>query len=349
MVLVLIALFVTQVAAVPAQGRPDERAGGRALAPPPGPAPDEVALGVLEPDREGGPRDGLAAPGCARPGPSGDERAATPGCSEAAQGGGMQGAANFKGGPGCAIQCITSGVAYAKGPGARLVVKTDTPARIILNVIGPMYSGVGDSGPGATTFTKDFLDLEANTTYQVNVTAQDSQGHISAASGKFTTLRRFATVDFGAFPIDEKASCCNDFSFYFNVDWEWRFEELNHGAPALPAALPGARAVTVLDAPQWLFVAVQVTQNTSSGGVCEGTSLPKDLPHASGWGETCWTWNTAFNTVDLDLRPPGSTSWFEHERLVSLPAFVTFPNEIAYSPLRFTAPVHLKVWYGIEP
>jgi len=366
-----VAILLTQVVARPAHGRPDEtgdtgdRAGGRdgGLVSAQARTPDEIVLGVLEPERgdhpdflwlpQPVPGGGMAAPGCAQP-PSRERREA-PGCSEEAKvGGPQQGADGFKGGPGCAIQCIKTGVAYAKGPGATLVVETDTPAQIVLNVVGPGFAGAAASGPGATKFVKDFLELEANSTYTVNAFATDTAGYTSKASGTFTTLRRFTTADFGAFQIAETASCCDNFDFHFKVGdgWLTHLTDLNYGLPVLPGALPGARAATVEDAPQWLYLAVQVVQATHEDPACdgEGSNFPLDAPLSGTSGGKCGvTWNTAFNTIDLDLRPPGATSWFEHERTVWLPAFETLPNETLYSPLRFTAPVFVKVWYGVEP
>jgi len=62
---------------------------------------------------------------------------------------------DFKGDPGCSIQCITSGIAYARGVGANLVVKTDTPAKIWIIVWNDdgYHKQVGTSCPSVSRST----------------------------------------------------------------------------------------------------------------------------------------------------------------------------------------------------
>jgi hypothetical protein len=312
--------------------------------------PEEVVLGELEPEREPGRINDLAAPECAsRSGSSRDERSGSPGCSAEAQSTGPLQGGNpaFKAGPGCAIQCIISGVAHARGAGARLVVNTDTNARFTLIIwnedLG--YWAIRHSElPRTTSWGTTFLDLEANTTYQALVQAEDVSGYVSQATGQFTTLRRFAEVDFAGFTLDSYASENMSFRFFFSVDWAWQPNLEEHWThPYLPASLPGVRSVTLEDAPQWLQVAVQVMQ-TIPQDICEGMVFPRDFPGVSGT-HNCYTWDTAFNTVDLDNRPAGATSWTEWTQQHHLKTAGFEPGETLYSPLDFTAPVTVKVWF----
>jgi hypothetical protein len=323
---------------------------------------DEVVLGVVEPEREPGRINDLAAPDCASR--SSDDRSfrggriADDGCSREAQSTGpLQGGnPSFKGGPGCAIQCITSGVAYARGAGARLVVTADTYVQFTLNVWNeeenyfatrqsdlPLTMSWGDDlfDVGA-----DFLDLKANTTYQASVQAVDASGYISTASGKFTTLRRFAEVDFGSFMLDSYAPEFMTFRYYFGVDgtWQPQLDEVWQ-AHYLPHAPAGVRSVIVEGAPQWLPLAVQVVQTIpSSDDLCE-PDFPKNFPHLSGTSG-CWTWDTAYiPSLNLDDRPAGATSWTEWTLQHHLNTAGFEQGETLYSPLDFTAPVTVKVWF----
>jgi hypothetical protein len=314
---------------------------------------DEVVLGALSPERDPGRINDLAAPDCASRsadgGGSRDGRIGQAGCALEAQSTGLQGGSpSFKGGPGCSIQCITSGVAYARGAGARLVVNTDTNARFTLIVWNEelSYTAIRHSElPRTTSWGTTFLELEPNTTYQALVQAEDVSGYVSQATGQFTTLRRFAEVDFGGFTLDSYAPEHMAFSFHFSVDGTWQAQLTEFWSqPNLPGMLPGMRSVTVEDTPQWLHLAVQVVQNIPAG-ICEGVDFPKDFPQLSGTSG-CYTWDTAFNTVDLDARPASATSWTEWTLQHHLPTIGAEPGEILYSPVDFTAPVTVNVWFS---
>lgn len=243
---------------------------------------------------------------------------------------------SFKGGPGCSIQCITSGIAYAVGVGAHLKVTTDTLARITITVEG---FGSYDSGATLTqTWGKTFPDLEPDTTYKAWAFAIDSSGYVSSASGQFTTLRRFARVEFGGFSLTEY-SYNDGFSFYFRANGEWQpqLEEFHH-QPALPATLPGVRAVEIADAPSPLNVAVRVFTEENNNEVCEAVDRYNTTD--SG-GNSCSAWNTGTaGILYIDTYPDDAVEWTGH----SLSASATPNNN--WEPVQFNAPIEVEVWYA---
>jgi hypothetical protein len=93
---------------------------------------------------------------------------------------------DLKGGPGCSIQCITSGVAYAHGVDAELVVTTDTPAHIWIMVWNDDEHYIVDSDVLVQSFSHLFDDLTPGTTYSAMATAVDAAGYVSDAVGSFT-------------------------------------------------------------------------------------------------------------------------------------------------------------------
>jgi hypothetical protein len=112
---------------------------------------------------------------------------------------------DFKGGPGCSIQCITSGVAHARGVGANLVVKTDTPAKIWIIVWNDDgYHKQVNSDAGETEYAHHFDDLEPDTFYYAMAAAEDGEGYTSHGYGDFTTLTRNVRVSFSQAVIHEK-------------------------------------------------------------------------------------------------------------------------------------------------
>jgi hypothetical protein len=98
----------------------------------------------------------------------------------------------FKAGPGCSVQCIVTGIAYARGVGAELVVATDTPARLWIIVWSDDgYHALRYAGDQLrTTFSSTFDDLEPGTSYQALAVAEDAAGFASQRYGTFDTLRR---------------------------------------------------------------------------------------------------------------------------------------------------------------
>ncbi len=269
---------------------------------------------------------------------SGDEKILGSMSTEAPSGN-TGGATSFKGGPGCSIQCITSGVAYAVGVGANIRVTTDTAASIFIDITGV---GTSWSGPDPTTaFDATFPDLQANTTYEVLAYAGDSDGYVSSAHGEITTLRRFASVEFIGFELTAYDSDLDDdFFFDFQVDGEWQpdLREFYH-EPALPATLPGVREVTIEGAPAGLPVAVRVVQDGDEDQVCESW----DWDGAIGGGEEeCVAWGTGetgIGGVLLDTYPDDATSWTGHSLSYVAPT-------ADWYPIQFSAPLDIEVWYA---
>lgn len=267
-------------------------------------------------------------------GPSGDLRLA-PSTGGTAQ---IQlGSTDIKAGPGCFVQCITGGVAYARGVGVKLVVTTDTPADIWLNVYRPGFADPRLSPNPVTTFSTLHLDLEPGTDYEVLVAATDSEGHTSYATGSFTTLRRSAVVTFGDVELVSSASSASVLA-YTRVDGSWTA----HGAP-IPhdGATVGLNfpPVALTDTGRKLDVLVQLAQSGAGGGgkVCEAPELPID----SGGGGTisCYYYNsTSGLAIDLDHRPPGTTSWTGHTLELLLGSSPT--------PIEFWVPVTIQVTYS---
>jgi hypothetical protein len=134
------------------------------------------ALGELTPE---GPRpEGLGL--TARPGGAAGGDARWPSASD-----------SISAGPWCVYQCITEGVAYEHGDGARLVVETSVPAEIVLIVCRDddadydcEYLEYSSSWPDVTEHELVLDPLEPGT-YWVTATATDSTG-TSHAFGEFT-------------------------------------------------------------------------------------------------------------------------------------------------------------------
>ena len=250
--------------------------------------------------------------------------------------------------PTCAVQCITGGVVYGRGPDARLVVTTDTPATIRIVVSGPAgYTRQIISGAGVTSFSADFEDLEADTHYDAIVIAKDAADHSAVRSGSFRTLERNVTVVFNEALID--AAPYGDQPYYAEVWFE--------GAPA-PAFAAGDADGGVLslgsqvhaedDTDRYLSLALELTQGEEPGGPfdppCEVQPEP-DEPE-SGWGDceyaaSAWLADGSF---DLDARPAGATDvnayWMSGTMV--LPGDGALPGGYG-NPLQFTVPLAVHV------
>lgn len=100
------------------------------------------------------------------------------------------GPGDFRAGPWCNVQCITSGVAYLHGSGVRLVVETSVPAEIYMygwRVDDPGDSlGTSGSQGRVSSFEWEIPDLEPGGTYYAAVWATDEYGNSSSADGNFT-------------------------------------------------------------------------------------------------------------------------------------------------------------------
>ncbi|HEV7723211.1 MAG TPA: hypothetical protein VGO60_18105 [Iamia sp.] len=214
-------------------------------------------------------------------------------------------ATSFKAGEGCSIQCITGGVAYGRGPDARLVVTTDSPATIRIVVSRSGYYQQIVSDPGTTSFSADLDDLEADTHYDAFVSAVDGAGHMANRSGSFTTLQRNVHLVFNEADIDEAPY--GDDPFYAQF---WFEGEASASVPLGDAdggeLHLGAQAFHEDDTDRYLSAAVELTQSDESVDLCEAESDPDEPEAGHGscdYSATAWLADGAF---DLDHRPSGA-------------------------------------------
>lgn len=263
--------------------------------------------------------------------------------------GGIGGADDFKGGPGCSIQCITSGVAYARGIGAELVVKTDTAARIWIYVwTDDGYHRVVDSGEPVQSFAELFDDLEQATSYYAMAAAEDAAGYTSYRWGTFQTLERNVEITLSpaqihVAPFDEPPYNSDEFGVYVWLEGDW---------------LPGSDGPSEMDgdgtldlevdpividgAGRYVDLAVELAQFDPVDDVCEYHGLPFSDPSSGEWGCDVWTFATFDGgDGDLDDRPASATSWTEH----TLQRTLVVPGGHDDVPLDFTVPVTLHVTY----
>jgi hypothetical protein len=254
-------------------------------------------------------------------------------------------AGSFKANPSCATQCITSGVAYGRGPDARLVVTTDTPATIRIIVSRDGYYRMISSNAGATSLSADFNDLEADTHYDGFVSAVDGNGNIANRSGSFRTLERNVHVVFNEADIHE-APYGDD--YYSGQTW---FEG-EGGEPAFLGDADGgvlhlgAQALHDDDTDRYLWVGYELTQSDESVDLCEAEADP-DEPEV-GYGNCSYS-TTAFlaeGELDLDDRPDWATDvndyWISGTMI--LPGGNALPGGYG-SPLNFSIQAAVRVTF----
>ncbi len=241
--------------------------------------------------------------------PAGLDLTAFPGAPSAPATSGFQGADSFSAGWGCAIQCVTKGVAYPRGFGAELVVETSVDADIFVSVIGDA-DGDGDyeysnfewsNGPvDHLSWTVD--DLDPGQTYYAMVSAQDSQGGHSLAFGVFTTLsHREAYVSLGDLTITGGKDD-DGVRRALSVDGWW--SDYTPGSE-------GIHRYTDLDGTVDLRLSVF---RDYDGDICEAQGHYDDLPAHGYSSVTCTAWNSAdVIGLDLDVVPAGATRWTETE------------------------------------
>jgi hypothetical protein len=220
-----------------------------------------------------------------------------------------------KAGAGCSVQCITSGVAFARNAGAELRVETDTPARIWILVWNDDYARLVDSGNGSlvTSFDFHFDDLEAGTTYQAIAEAVDSQGFKSEAPGHFDTLRRAVEIRLSGAEVTNHAFDQSHFKKYLWVEGEWLDDYEASGLELQQGILYwGENEIFVQDTDRNLDLAVQLAEaNGDVDGLQEGLGSPGSEPEV--WGNSNESWSYAWlEDDDLDDRPADATSWTEH-------------------------------------
>lgn len=215
-------------------------------------------------------------------------------------------ATGLKGNPTCANQCITGGVAYGRGPDARLVVTTDTPATIRIIVSGPAgFSHQEISGAGVTSFSADF-DLEADTQYQGVVIASDAYGNHAERAGSFRTLERNARLLFNEAHILDAPFGNDGFSAQVFFEDHW-FDQTDVG-DAVGGDVPlGAHVIDAHDTDRFLWAGIELNQSDAdhSQDPCEvvpETGEPEYGPADCSWSNTAWADD---GHLDLDARPAG--------------------------------------------
>jgi hypothetical protein len=259
------------------------------------------------------------------------------------------GASNdFKAGPGCSIQCIKSGVAYARSVGAKLVVKTDTMARIWISVWdNDGYAKMVDSGVGQTmSFGHVFDDLEPGHTYQAMAVAEDGEGYTSYAYGSFVTLNRHVEISLSSANVIQHAFSNSHFSksVWANGAWldQYHVDSLDLQGSGLNW---GNNVIYLSNVDRYLDFAVQLTEHDEDEDICEATASLTEP--ALGPGSCIYRAFAMLHDNDLDDRPADATSWTEHTlyRTLTLPdAGGALPPGYG-SPLDFTVFVTLNVIY----
>lgn len=319
------------------------------------PGADAVRTAPVRTD-DGGMILGELAVDDGRDGPGGADSFAIGG-SRAASPAGHSASNDMKAGPGCAVQCITSGVAYAYGVGATLEVTTDTPARtwiIVWDDDG--YHRMVDSGDaGVMSFKHTFDDLEAGSTYQAMAVAEDSQGFVSHGYGSFDTLTRHVEVSFMHAEVLETPYGKEPMRMSYRLDGEWYGDDVPHpfldesDALYSPTWLGlGIHAVQLGDVDQHLDFMVQLRQRDPGPSICEGMLFPVESPLNGTNSSACVTWATAvlgegMNDLDAGLADAPNATTHTLHRSLQLPGGA-LPGGYG-EPLNFSVPVTLQVTY----
>ena len=252
---------------------------------------------------------------------------------------------DFKGGPGCSIQCITSGIAYARGVGANLVVKTDTPAKIwIIAWNDDGYHKQVNSEEGEIEFAHHFDDLEPDTFYYAMAAAEDSEGYTSHGYGDFTTLTRNVRVSFSQAVIHEKP-----FSGPFAMTAWLQGEEIadNDNNVQEGDIVPvGIQIHDLEDAERFLTLEVFLLLFDSSEDLCESFG---DVDEPGIGQHDCYAWAYAefqSGELDLDDRPADAGSWTQYnfEQILVLPGGNALPGGFG-QPFAFSVPVSVEVTF----
>jgi hypothetical protein len=205
----------------------------------------------------------------------------------------------FSAGPGCAYQCIVSGIAYPRGFGAELVVETKVPADLWMSVIADT-DGDGDwdfseyeTSPGKVKKHSWALDhLEPGQIYYAMVAATDEHDDTSYAWGEFTTLST-RDVEVAIHQVEITGGPTNVNGTHHRLRFEGgEFQNYNLGAQW-----------TYRDVDSHVDVELGVFR-TWPGRICEGlwTSLLNSVYGDSD--DSCASWNTAQAlSIDLDQIP----------------------------------------------
>lgn len=250
----------------------------------------------------------------------------------------------FAAGFSCAYQCIKSGVAYPRGFGALLVVKTHVPARLFMSVVDD-DSDLVDS-TNSTGLVTDFswaLDhLDPGRTYYAVVAATDENDDTAYAYGQFVTLsERTLQVTIGDVTVDGGPQNVVDTDVYLRVDG-FEFWNVDPGSGVSSVYAGRGRHVDLV-----LFTFRQWA--TSQSTFCEGFD-PDGMPVQGDNDDLCGAWNSSsLANLDLDVIPPDRSAWTEAT------INTTFNTSSGDGPLpdgygdprffHFSAPLRLDVSY----
>ncbi|MBI2706031.1 MAG: hypothetical protein HYX32_12190 [Actinobacteria bacterium] len=229
-------------------------------------------------------------------------------------------AVNGYGGPGglavapsCSHQCITRGVAYARGFGAELIVETSMPATLLLTAVadldgsGDYETVLADWSPGRVSTYSWALDhLQPGQTYYVMAAATDEDDRTAYAWGEFTTLsRRDVFVEFGDTEVFGGPGNISQTTWILGLDGP-----LANVAPGegilLYKALPRFADLDFWLARSW------------EGDICEGW-WPSGEPSFGHYSDSCVAWNAVgVDGIDLDTIPAGKTRWTQTSASMTL-------------------------------
>jgi hypothetical protein len=217
------------------------------------------------------------------------------------------GKGSFSAGPGCAYQCIASGVAHPRGFGVELVVTTKVEADLFMTVVADLdgdgeyeYHDYDYSDPQVTQHSWALDHLEPGQTYYAMVAATDEHGDTSHAFGEFTTLSTrtvHVVVDevevFGG-PTNLEAT-----ELFFRLD------DADHEAYEL------GDWMEIVDVERNVDIDLMVARFWEAQ-VCEPFwDSMMDVPQGDS-DDSCLSWNTASDRIDLDRIPAGTTRWTSH-------------------------------------
>jgi hypothetical protein len=258
---------------------------------------------------------------------------------------------HYLAGEGCSIQCITGGVAHARGVGAHVEVTTHTQATITIFVQGPGFDGWAQSDPGRIDFGHHFADLLPGQTYHVTAVAMDGGGHVSVAEGDLVTLERHVTISMSHAIVAEHQFASSVFAKSQWVDGSWAPA---HSYEGMSLQQGGAvvwveEEIDLAGVDRYLDLAVRLLERQDHEDCDTAFALPWDEGLTAGSAD-CRVWafaELAPGEDDLDARPADATSWVEHtlERTLVLPGGDdSLPGGFA-QPLEFTVDVTLHVTY----
>ncbi|WP_436794376.1 hypothetical protein [Actinospongicola halichondriae] len=216
------------------------------------------------------------------------------------------GPGSYSVGPGCHVQCITSGVAYPRGFGAELVVKTSVDADIFVSVIADT-DGDGDYDFSEFTWSDGAVDdfrwtldhLDPGQTYYAMAAATDDNDKTAHAFGEFTTLsQRDIYVSLGDVAVTGGPDNIVETDLWMKVD----------GTSS--NFTPGEAGIPIYnDMDRFLDLRLLVVRSWD-GDVCEAWQLNEDGPSHGHWSDSCLAWHHAsVDDLDLDTAPAGKTRW----------------------------------------